>query len=254
MPSISGQNVLVIGGSSGIGFAVAKLSIEQGCRVSIASSSRAKVDGAVARLRASSPAAAKDAAVVGGYTVDLASEDCETQLEGLFTSVTAAGGPLDHVVVTSGTPEARPLGEIDLPWLTSISRLTLFAPMLLVKLAPKFLRPGYASSIILTTGQVAEKPIPGYTIRAPLAAAQHGLARSAALDIAPLRINVVAPGATETEMWGAQADVLREVVSKKSLLGRPASPEDVAEAYVYLMRNVDATGSIVSSSAGATLQ
>ena len=244
MPSISGQNVLVIGGSSGIGFAVAKLSIEQGCRVSIASSSRAKVDGAVARLRASSPAAAKD----------LASEDCETQLEGLFTSVTAAGGPLDHVVVTSGTPEARPLGEIDLPWLTSISRLTLFAPMVLVKLAPKFLRPGYASSIILTTGQVAEKPIPGYTIRAPLAAAQHGLARSAALDIAPLRINVVAPGATETEMWGAQADVLREVVSKKSLLGRPASPEDVAEAYVYLMRNVDATGSIVSSSAGATLQ
>ncbi|KAI9899735.1 hypothetical protein N3K66_006196 [Trichothecium roseum] len=252
MPSISGQNVLVIGGSSGIGFAVAKLSIEQGCRVSIASSSRAKVDSAVARLRASS--SAPEAAVVSGYTVDLASEDCETQLEGLFTSATAAGGPLDHVITTSGTPEARALGEIDMPWLTSISRLTLFAPMLLVKLAPKFLRPGYTSSIILTTGQVAEKPIPGYTIRAPLAAAQHGLARSAALDIAPLRINVVAPGATETEMWGAQADVLREVVSKKSLLGRPASPDDVAEAYIYLMRNVDATGSIVSSSAGATLQ
>ena len=249
MPSIAGQNVLVIGGSSGIGFSVAKLSLEQGCRVSIASSSQAKVDSAIARLKAS---ASKDA-VINGYTVDLSSEDCESQLEGLFTLATA-DGPLDHIITTSGTSEAKPITDIDLPWLTRISRLTLFAPMLLVKLAPKFLRPGYRSSIILTTGQVAEKPIPGYTVRAPLATAQHGLARGAALDIAPLRINVVAPGATETEMWGEHADMLREMTSKKSLLGRPASPDDVAEAYVYLMRNVDATGSIVSSSAGATLQ
>lgn len=85
-------------------------------------------------------------------------------------------------------------------------------------------------------------------------AAQHRLARNLAVDLAPLRDNVVAPGPTETEMWGARRAAVREVVVGRSLLGKAGSADEAAEAYVYLVRNTDATGSVVSSDGGVSLQ
>ena len=96
--------------------------------------------------------------------------------------------------------------------------------------------------------------MPGYSVMSAYAAAQHGLARNLAVDLAPRRVNVVSPGATETELWGEHTEMLRGMAAQNSLLGKAGVPDDVAEAYIYLMKNADATGSIVSSNAGSSLK
>ena len=84
MPSISGHSLLIIGGSSGIGFGVAQLALQQGLSVAIASSNKDRVENAVKRLKdASKP----DTIKVVGYTVDLSNSDVESQLERLLTDV-----------------------------------------------------------------------------------------------------------------------------------------------------------------------
>ncbi|PNY29984.1 Uncharacterized protein TCAP_00105 [Tolypocladium capitatum] len=248
MAPIAGHNVLVIGGSSGMGFAVAKLALAEKANVIIASSNKDKVDGAVKRLKGDSRSGQ-----VAGYTVDLGGEDVEAQLEKLFTEATKAG-PLDHVVYTAGKGQSPALADTDLATAVSMARLPVVVPLFIGKIAPKFLKSGYTSSITFTGGAVAEKPVPGYGVLAAFVAGLHTLGKCLAVDLAPLRVNVVAPGATETELWGAYADFLRDMSSKNSLLGKAAKPEDVAEAFVYLMKNVDATGSVVSTNGGAPLK
>ncbi|KFY09312.1 hypothetical protein V491_08260, partial [Pseudogymnoascus sp. VKM F-3775] len=83
-----------------------------------------------------------------------------------------------------------------------------------------------------------------------------GLSRSLALDLAPCRVNVVSPGATDTEMWGPEESraQMREMISGATLLGKPGSPEEVGEAYIYLMKDSNATGSIISTNGGSLLQ
>ncbi|GAW24114.1 hypothetical protein ANO14919_136950 [Xylariales sp. No.14919] len=252
MPPIAGHSVLILGGSSGIGFSVAKLCLAENSRVAIASSRQEKVDDAVERLKEAFPNAKHQPV---GYTIDLSSEAVEKNLEELLSKVTNQGAePLDHIVTTAGKPDVRPIADVNLSYLARSAQMPVFVSILIAKLGIKFLREGPSASIILTSGQVAEKPYPGYSVFAAYAAAQHGLARSLAYDLAPRRVNCVSPGATETEMWGEYREMIRGISAEKSLLGKAGSPDEVAEAYVYLMKNTDATGSVVSSNAGSTLK
>ncbi|KAK9322729.1 hypothetical protein V1517DRAFT_322665 [Lipomyces orientalis] len=251
MAPIAGQNVLIIGGSSGIGFAVAKLALAEKANVIIASSNKDKVDNAVNRLKGDS---SSPSGQVTGYTVDLAGEDVEAQLEKLFTEATTKAGPLDHIVYTAGKGQSPALADTNLATAVSTARLPIIVPLFIGKIAPKFLHSGYTSSITFTSGSAAEKPVPRYSVLSAFAAGLNFLGKCLAVELAPLRVNIVAPGATETEMWGTYADFLRDFSSKNSLLGKPARPEDVAEAFVYLMKNIDATGSVVSTNGGAPLK
>jgi NAD(P)-dependent dehydrogenase (short-subunit alcohol dehydrogenase family) len=129
-----------------------------------------------------------------------------------------------------------------------------FAPMLLGKLLPKYLRPGPASSYTITTGAVSEHPIPDWSVVGSYATGLHGLTRQLALDLRPLRVNLVSPGAVETELWdGLPADKrgeLMEGFAMKMATGRVGRPEDVAESYLYCMRDENLTGSVVSTNGG----
>lgn len=244
-----------------MGFAVAKMALEQGARVAIASSSERKVQDAVDRLNKLLPPAATEGAegqrvVVKGHVVDLAAADPEARIAKLLADAVAANGgaAFDHIVSTAGRPDFRPLAQADLPYLARAAQLTVFVPLLLAKLAPAHLKPGHASSLTLTSGQIAERPIAGMSAMACFAAGAHGLVRNLAVDLAPLRVNVVSPGATETELWGDHAESLRKHNADKQLTGQVASADEVAEAFIYLMRNTNATGSVVSSSGGAVLK
>ncbi|KAK6825646.1 Glucose/ribitol dehydrogenase [Apiospora arundinis] len=201
MAPLEGQYLLIIGGSSGTGFSVAKLALASGAKVAMASSSADKVQRAVSRLGGDGDGGSDQ---VSGHVVSLASADPEAALEHLFTEVTQGGQQsLDHIINTAGRGMPRPIVEIDLASANELARLPLFVPMLIGKLAPRFLKSGGVksnSSIIFTSRQVAEKPIPGYSVLAAFVSAQHGLARHLAVDLAPIRVNVVAPGPTETEM------------------------------------------------------
>lgn len=107
MPSIKGQSVLIIGGSSGIGAAAARLASFEGLRVAIASSNQSRVDEAVKKIQDAVPDAK-----ISGFTVDISGYDVESHLEKLFTSVTEAnGGQIDHVILTAGLANVKPVSE-----------------------------------------------------------------------------------------------------------------------------------------------
>ncbi|RHZ59799.1 uncharacterized protein CDV56_105670 [Aspergillus thermomutatus] len=202
MPPISGQSLLVIGGSSGIGAAVARLAAEQGVRVSIASSNPTRVANAVAKIKAQ---ASTPDTHIRGFTIDLSLPDVEHRLERLLAETTA-DSRLDHIVVTAGRAAMLPIARTDREYMLGQAQLTLVVPALLAKLAPRFLKPSYTSSLVFCGGR---------------------------LDLAPLRVNVVHPGATETEIWGPtpeQRRATREFFASTALLGKVGTPEEVAEA------------------------
>jgi NAD(P)-dependent dehydrogenase (short-subunit alcohol dehydrogenase family) len=255
MPSISGQTLLVIGGSSGMGFAVAKLALAEGVRVAIASSNAEKVDNAVVRLKQSSDS--DNAKNVLGFTVDLSHRDVEEQLEKLFTDVKAGLGDelLDHLVFTAGDAIVyRATKDIDLDFIQQNGMVRFVAPLLIGKLAPRFFKSHWSTSITFTSGKVAEKPLPEYTVLAGYAAGNAGVTRNLALDLAPIRVNQVNPGSVLTELWGPNgADRVQEM-AKNTLLGKVGTPEDTAEAYIYLMKDTTANGTVINNSGGELLR
>jgi NAD(P)-dependent dehydrogenase (short-subunit alcohol dehydrogenase family) len=255
MPSIKNQSILVIGGSSGIGFAVAQLAIEQGVHVSIASSNSTRVASAIERLRSTSQS---PDIKINGHIIDLNTLDVEDSLQNLFSAVTKTGSePLDHIIYTAVAPiTLLPLSEHTSKTLASNVQMGMVVPFLIGKVAPSFLEPSFNSSITFTSGQIADKPMEGYTVMSGYAIALYGITRGLAVDLKPIRVNCVSPGPTVTELWGSpeSREQRAQFMAKMTLLGKVAKPEEVAEAYIYLLRNPDATGSVVASNGGITLK
>ena len=136
-------------------------------------------------------------------------------------------------------------------------RFHCIAPLLIGKVAPRFLHPGYKSSLTFTSGQIAEKPIKGWAVQAAYVTACYGITKALALDLAQRRVNCVSPGATMTELWGpslGEREKRAEMMKAAMLLGKVGSPEEVGECYIYQMKNWNATGSVVSSDGGSVLK
>ncbi|KAK9834491.1 hypothetical protein WJX74_002854 [Apatococcus lobatus] len=235
------KRVVVIGGSSGIGFAVAEAVLDSGAEVIIASSTQSKVDGAMARL---------DSPSASGRTVDISSEE---QLRHFFEDV----GPFDHFVYTAG--DALQLGQFeqtDLKKAKTALDVRFWGCIAAIKAAQKLIRPG--GSITMTSGTIALKPIKDWAIATGVAGATESLTRGLALDLAPIRVNTVIPGFVATEMWDThmskeeQHKVFQET-GKKLLTGRVASPDDIAECYLYCMKAGFTTGSNVVADGGGLL-
>ncbi|MFF3513552.1 SDR family oxidoreductase [Streptomyces sp. NPDC002573] len=111
--------------------------------------------------------------------------------------------------------------------------------------------------MVLTTGTAGRRPLPGTTVAASLCGAMESLTRALALELAPVRVNVVSPGLVRTELWremtGEDRDALFEGATASLPVGRVGTPEDVAEAYLYLMRGGYSTGSMVVVDGGGLL-
>ncbi|KAL8728390.1 MAG: hypothetical protein Q9166_005434 [cf. Caloplaca sp. 2 TL-2023] len=121
---------------------------------------------------------------LSGYACDLASSTMENNIEILF----AKTGQLDHIIFTAGDKLTTiPIHEATLEKIQQAGMVRYFAPLLVAKHGSKYLSPGPASSITLTTGTVSEKPIAGWSVVAFYAAGQHGTIRNLALDSAPIR-------------------------------------------------------------------
>ena len=253
MPSIKDQSILILGGTSGIGFAAAQLALEQGVRLAIASSNPARISSALERLKSSFPSAD-----ITTHQCDLSKADIEASLLALFNAATDEGAkPLDHIVYTAvGSIIMAPLSERSAESVQDSARFHCITPIMIGKLAPRFLKPGYKSSIIFTSGQIADKPMKGWTVQAAYGTALYGITKALALDLAPRRVNCVSPGATMTELWGTpeEREQRSERLKGMMLVGKVGEPEEVAEAYIYLMRNWNATGSVVGSNGGSLLK
>ncbi|KAK0310153.1 hypothetical protein LTR82_014976 [Friedmanniomyces endolithicus] len=251
------KRVLVIGGSSGIGYGVAEACLENGSIVTISSSNQSRIDQTIAKLQAAYPSAQSR---ITGHACNLGDQSTlETNLETLLKTVAPSDSKkLDHIVFTAADPLAvMKVADLTLPKLVSAGLIRFFAPLLLAKHAPTYLNPGPSSSITLTTGSVSERPRPDWSAIGAFATGLQGMARGLALDLKPIRVNVVSPGAVDTELWRGMTEKAKgemfKAIGEKVPTGRVGKVEDVAEAFLYLMRDGNVTGSMVSSNGGALL-
>jgi NAD(P)-dependent dehydrogenase (short-subunit alcohol dehydrogenase family) len=114
------------------------------------------------------------------------------------------------------------------------------------------------SSFTLTGGTNTHRPFPGWTLAAAVGASSEGLVRGLAVDLKPIRTNIVIPGAIQTELLQPMLNRIGEEAAGKfrrenSLTDSFGQPEEIAEAYGYLMKERFANGSQVTSDGGRLL-
>ncbi|KAI9753066.1 MAG: RNA polymerase II mediator complex subunit [Chaenotheca gracillima] len=248
---LASAHVLIIGGSSGLGYSVAEASLEEGARVTISSSQQSRVDSSIQRLLTSYPSARGR---VAGYACDLTGSDVEKSIVSLFEKT----GKIDHLVFTAGDKLATvPIKDVTVESIHKAGAVRFVAPLLVAKHAPKYLNKGPVSSITFTTGTVSEKPIPDWSVVAGYASAMHGMVKNLALDLKPIRVNLISPGVVDTEMWAflpeEQRKSMMDFHREKHPTGEVATPANVAESYLYAMKDYNATGISIKTDSGATL-
>lgn len=119
-----------------------------------------------------------------------------------------------------------------------------------------YLKAGPHSSFTITTGGVSQKPIPNWTVVASYAGGLHAMTRNLALDLKPTRVNLVSPGAVDTELWSAigdQKEALLAEMGKRTLTGKVGQVQDVVEAYLYVLKDENNTGSCISTNGGGII-
>ncbi|KAJ5892660.1 hypothetical protein N7504_009351 [Penicillium tannophilum] len=251
--------VLVLGGTSGIGLSVAEGALEYGASVVIASSSPEKVEKAVSRLRDTYPDLLT---CISGQACDLYNTSTvESSLESLLAFATKDGKKIDHIVNTAGSPGTHPpLSEIT-PEQAERGNSRLAGILMLAKHAPAYMEAGPHASITLTTGSLLFKPFERFVTRIGLSGAIDATARALSITLAPLRLNVVAPGSVDTELLQSMTngdEAIKNATYKMfedmTLLGIIARPEDTAESYLYLMKDRFITGQTILTDGGRLLK
>jgi NAD(P)-dependent dehydrogenase (short-subunit alcohol dehydrogenase family) len=234
--SLDGKRVIVIGGASGIGFAVAALSRELGAQVLIASSNAANVDAAALRLLGTR-----------GDTVDLRNE---ASVSRFF----ASAGAFDHLAITAGDWGGAMFAatqDLDLGAAREGFEVRFWGALAAVKHASHEIAAN--GSITLTSGMLAHRPRKGAAIATAIGGAIEHLVRGLAIDLAPARINAVCPGMILTDHTKQMsAEILQKYVAQLPL-PRGALPTEAAMAYVYLMLNSYVTGQILPVDGGGWL-
>jgi NAD(P)-dependent dehydrogenase (short-subunit alcohol dehydrogenase family) len=236
---MAGQRILVVGGSSGMGLATAKAAASAGAHVTIASSSRERVDAALRDLPEGS----------NGEVLDVRDED-------RVASVLDGVGQLDHLVFTAGDSAARhPLRELRLADARASLDVRFWGAVTVIRYAIEQL--SRTGSIALTTGTVGQRPMPGTALAAAGAGAAEALVRGLAVELAPLRVNAVRAGAFRTPMWNGVPEQQREALFDRlagaTLVGTVGEPEQIALGHLFLMQNGYITGTVLGIDGGSLL-
>lgn len=254
---LQGHRVLVLGGSSGVGFCVAEAALEHGAQVIISSSNQSKLDNAVSRLKEHIKAANLGDAdkLLSAKTCDLGNPaTIEEQVVQLLEFATK-DGKLDHVIHTAGDAlNTAGLSDVTVEKIHATSQVRNTGAIIIAKYLNKYINQGVKSSFTLTGGTNTWRPLPNWSIIAAAGGATEGLSRGLAVDLRPVRCNCVMLGGVETELLDMIPKEHREAVldsfRKETLTGTIASPQEVAEAYVYLMKDSFATGAIIETTGG----
>jgi NAD(P)-dependent dehydrogenase (short-subunit alcohol dehydrogenase family) len=237
--TLNGKRIVVLGGSSGIGLATAQAAVREGASVAIASSRKARVDEALATLPAGTE----------GHVLDLA-DSAATQA--LFARL----GSFDHLVFTAGeTLQLGPLATTDLDAARRFFTLRYWGAYCAAKFGSGGIRSG--GSIVFTSGVAGRRPHPGWSLGASICAAMEGLTRALAVELAPIRVNIVSPGVVRTPLWAnmTEADraALYQQISDRLPVGHVGDAAEIAQAYLYLMRQTYSTGQVLVVDGGAVL-
>lgn len=233
------QRIVLLGGTSGIGFATARAALAAGASVVVGSSNRQRVDQAVASLG--------DRAE--GHVIDLGDE---AAVCGLFERL----GDFDHLVYSAGDSlQIGPLADTGLDAVRKAFDIRFFGAVAAAKHAMPHLRPG--GSVVLTGGIASLRPQKGWTAVASICGAMEGFMRALAVELAPIRVNLVSPGLVKTPLWAgipeAQRDALYAASGASLPVGRVGEADDIAQTYLYLMSNRYSTGQTVVVDGGGVL-
>ncbi|HEY5269664.1 MAG TPA: SDR family oxidoreductase, partial [Anaerolineales bacterium] len=233
------KRALITGSSRGLGYAAALALAKEGCRLAVNSRDQARASAAAAKISAESGAHAL------GLAGDLADPDVP---ERLVNEAARLLGGLDILVTNAGGPPAGAFESFDeAAWQRAID-LSLMSHVRLIKAALPHLRQSKSASVLTITSYSVKQPIPDLVLSNSIRAATVGLTKSLALELGRegIRFNSILPGWTETErvteLMSFRAKQKRTTVeveidkqSKDSPLGRMGTPEEFANAAVFLV-------------------
>jgi NAD(P)-dependent dehydrogenase (short-subunit alcohol dehydrogenase family) len=236
-PRLDGQTVVLIGGSSGIGLATARLARAEGAAVILTARSADRLQ--VVGLELGASIAAFDA----------------TDFDRLARFFDELPGPIDHVLVTGPGPYYAPLADFDVEEARRDVEAHILLPVELARNAVGKVRPG--GTLLFMGGTGGRRPAVGLVLISALTAAMPALTKSLALELAPIRVNLIAAGFVDTPLsatlLGDQIDARRAQLRTTLPIGRVVGPEDVAELAVHLMENTAVTGATFDVDGGQQL-
>lgn len=232
------KTIIVIGGSSGIGFAVATIAAELGAAVVITSRS-------IERARIASER------IGGDITVAQLDVNEEDSVKAFFAGIPS----VDHVYIAAGSTKIASLTEGDLSDSLSAFNERVAGSLRIAKAAIGKINAG--GSITFTGGISTDRPIAGAWVSGLGTAAAEQLARVLVMEYPHVRFNAVSPGYTDTPMWdvvmGENKAGILAAVAEKLPVKKIATPEEVAEAVIFLMANPSVTGEVIHIDGGGRL-
>ena len=236
-PELLGQTVVVVGGSAGIGLETARL---------------ARAEGAEVILTARNPDRLHQAGLELGASIAAFDATDFDRLEKFFDALST---PIDHLLVTGPGPYYAPLAEFDVEAAHRDIDAHLFLPIQVARNAVGKVRPG--GTLLFMGGTGGRRTAPGLYFLSALSAALPALTKNLALELAPVRVNLIAAGFVDTPLsaalLGDQLDTRREQLRTNLPIRRVVGPADIAALAVHLMTNTAVTGATFDIDGGQQL-
>jgi NAD(P)-dependent dehydrogenase (short-subunit alcohol dehydrogenase family) len=235
MTSLTKQRVLVVGGSSGIGYAVAQQALEAGATVTIASRSQEKL--------------ARAASSLGNVETAVLDTGDENAIESFFSRQDA----WDHIVISAAQTPSGPVRKLSLDDAKRAMDSKFWGAYRIAK-AARFSERG---SLTFISGFLSERPSGSSVLQGAINAALESLGRGLALELSPVRVNAVSPGLIDTPLWARMEEANRNTMFERVAASLPAKiigqPSDIANAVLFLMTTPFATGSTVRVDGGGVI-
>ncbi|MBY0405849.1 MAG: SDR family oxidoreductase [Cyanobacteria bacterium] len=231
------QTVVVIGGSAGMGKAIAQAVSEEGGTVIIGGRSQEKMDQALAGM----------GSLARGIVVD---NTDSASIQHFFQQA----GPIDHLVLPGSSVKGGAFHQMSWDEAQFSMNSKFWGQYLAVQAA--IFKP--RGSVVLFSGVLSDRPSSGHALLAAINAGVEGLGRALAIELAPIRVNTISPGlVAETDAYKGMSEAARasmyEGAAKHLPVGHVGSPDEIAQAALMLMHNTYITGVTLRVDGGAVI-